>query len=192
MSVASNIVNESGEQFIPASQRPDGTWRKARRVKEGYVPQEEVPLYESKGKQFLSKKDEPIVLPSGKTALRPIPGLFIVQDDTDKKPTKKKNKKRTSIASENIDMMLEKIKLVESPSATDKKTTKSSDISKNIETTDPQKKLKNLKKRLREIETLEEKIQKGDIAKPEPEQLAKVKRKNDLILQIYELEKQLQ
>lgn len=56
-------------------------------------------------------------------------------------------------------------------------------------TTDPAKKLKNLKKRLREVEALEEKLKSGLIPKPEPEQLAKIQRKSDLILQIIELEK---
>lgn len=61
----------------------------------------------------------------------------------------------------------------------------------NAEAADPAKKLKNLKKRLREVEALEEKLKNGEISKPEPEQLAKVKRKNDLLMQIRQLEKEL-
>ena len=56
---------------------------------------------------------------------------------------------------------------------------------------DPAKKLRNLKKKLRDIEALEKKLNEGTISKPEPEQLEKVGRKIQVEAEIEELEKQL-
>ena len=53
---------------------------------------------------------------------------------------------------------------------------------------DPAKKLRNLRKKLRDIETLEKKLADGSVANPEPEQLEKVARKPVMIEEIVALE----
>ena len=51
MSAAEYTINDEGERVIAASRRPDGTVRKERRVRAGYVPQDEQPVYQSRGTQ---------------------------------------------------------------------------------------------------------------------------------------------
>lgn len=52
-------VNESGERIIAASKRPDGTVRKERRVRAGYVPQDEQQVYVSRGAAVSSASMSP-------------------------------------------------------------------------------------------------------------------------------------
>lgn len=54
--------------------------------------------------------------------------------------------------------------------------------------TDPAKKLRNLRKKLRDIEQLRKRIESGELANPEPEQLEKVARQGEIEAQIEELE----
>ncbi|KAH7964881.1 hypothetical protein HPB49_002223 [Dermacentor silvarum] len=53
---------------------------------------------------------------------------------------------------------------------------------------DPAKKLRNLRKKLRDIEQLKRRIESGELANPEPEQLEKVSRQDEIEAQIEELE----
>lgn len=45
----SSRINDNGERVVGGTVRPDGTIRKERRVRAGYIPQDEQPVYMSMG-----------------------------------------------------------------------------------------------------------------------------------------------
>ncbi|XP_013186945.2 partner of Y14 and mago [Amyelois transitella] len=187
MATTAYVHDADGCKFIPATQRPDGTWRKPRKIKEGYVPQEEVPLYESKGKQF--KARQTTGLPVGLTpeivaesqrpkksqsgVIQPIPGMIINVE-------KKKKKKKTG--AEEAAEKLAKCEITEpvfnTPSSQPTATVQS----------DPAKRLKNLRKKLRDIEALQEKIQTGSLKNPDKDQKEKISKKKEILREIELLE----
>jgi partner of Y14 and mago protein len=87
------IEGETG--WISATKRPDGTWRKARRVKEGYVPPDEAEKYESKGKHWVNSQSG-VVPGAGETteteAKSPVK-LSKNQKKNERKKAKRKDKR---------------------------------------------------------------------------------------------------
>ncbi|XP_021939504.1 partner of Y14 and mago isoform X2 [Zootermopsis nevadensis] len=205
-----------GATFIAASQRPDGTWRKQRRVRDGYIPPEEVPLYESKGKQFAKHQPvypvglSPEIINASKAKREkadrmaskssPIPGLVIVST-SEGKSSKKKKRKKIFTGEDELNTSLSKIQLSPEPKIQSsqskpqqnsqcKAVVSQSDPQHSASTTtlptDPAKRIKNLRKRLREIESIEQKVAAGE-QKLEKEQLDKVSRKKEVLSEIEQL-----
>jgi len=123
-----------------------------------------------------------------------IPGLNTTPNQTSSSKNKKKkkssNQTQSQVATNGVSDLTSQLS---SASITDKSNSSGCQgQNQQPVATDPAKKLRNLKKKLRDIEALEAKLNSGEVHNPEPEQLNKVAKKSDVMKEIAALEKQIQ
>ncbi|KAL5971963.1 Partner of Y14 and mago [Taenia solium] len=195
------VVNSKGEHVIPASRRPDGTWRREIKVKAGYIPQDEMPTYLPKPVEQMRQKRDAFVIPGlakedavALTRHRRATGEVVSNNRESKSSKNKKSKaKGISTGANRIQLMEQKkVEVVESPPVVEEelvvKSVKAWSEGKGENGSEEVKRhhLRVERKRLRQIARLAEKAAEGHTLNPD--QQAKLARRAEVEALIAQLE----
>lgn len=133
--------------------------------------------YETKGVKW--QKDKPLC-----------PGLHIEEPSSAPKPSKKKKQKEACDKDTNTPKhRTESRREVDQVSERLQATVINNDTPQ--QPVDAAKRLKNLRKRLAQIDALKMKMESGELSKPDPDQIRKVERREEVANEIASLEKLL-
>ncbi|KAM0921526.1 hypothetical protein ACQ4PT_006812 [Festuca glaucescens] len=116
-------IPKEGERVIAPTRRPDGTLRKEIRIRAGYVPQEEVAIYQSKG--ALMRKSGPDVPPGYDPALDAKPKTKAAKRNERRKEKRHQQGGSTNDKGKSVD--IEEIDAVETVKVPSSKTNKQRD-----------------------------------------------------------------
>ncbi|XP_020691652.1 partner of Y14 and mago [Dendrobium catenatum] len=107
---------KEGERILAPSRRPDGTLRKPIRIRAGYIAQEEVAIYQSKG-TLMRKAAESLVPPGYDPALDAKPKTKSAKRNERKKEKKLQASLATADKGNNLDVEEALERIAEEPSA---------------------------------------------------------------------------
>lgn len=168
------ISGDADARVIPQTRRPDGTFRKERKVRPGYTPPEDVVRYSNR------------VL----DAVRPaaVSSQPTTTSTTPKSKTQKKNDKRKAKRKEDGDTTQDtepSSDQAQTPAPTPSSLEQAVPEPEASKAEDSEKKLRALNKKLRQIEQLKERQDRGEPLLPE--QTDKISKMDELVAQIQEL-----
>ncbi|XVE48702.1 hypothetical protein DITRI_Ditri01bG0023400 [Diplodiscus trichospermus] len=190
---------KEGERIVAPTRRPDGTLRKAIKIRAGYVPQEEVAIYQSRGAVWRKEMESQVVPPGYDPVADAKPKTKSVKRNERKKEKrlqagleKSKNlkaaadgeSKKEDVPKEDLDDGSVSLKLLTSqmadvavsgnavPTSAPSNSVEASDAGTPVQ--DLYKKIRALKKKIRLAEAQQQKTPQKDMKPEQLEKLAKL------------------